>query len=122
MWSSDIRTRASLIKRLTTLTPEALWNLAPWSWATDWFANVGDVISNMTAFAGDNLVLRYGYLMEHSMIEDTYTRNDISAGSFQLITESKRRIKANPFGFGVSWEDLSPFQLSIAAALGLSKS
>lgn len=114
-----------------SLTPEVLWEIAPWSWAVDWFAQVGDVIHNLQARQQDGLVMRYGYLMEHSMVKDTYTRTaglplvggvPLSTNpSFSLITETKKRIRANPFGFGVSWSGLSPFQLSIAAALGLSR-
>jgi hypothetical protein len=112
-----------------SLTPETLWNLAPWSWAVDWFSNTGDVVSNLTDWATDGLVMRYGYLMEHSIVRDTYThtgsgliglKNRVSPLTF--VIETKIRKRANPFGFGVSWNGLSPFQLSIAAALGLSRS
>jgi len=66
--------------------------------------------------------------MEHTIVKDTYTRdpspfkNGAGTGSISLITETKQRVRANPFGFGITWEGLSPFQLSIAAALGISKS
>lgn len=113
------------------LTPDVVWNLSPWSWAVDWFSNVGDVISNVTAWTDDSLVMRYGYLMEHTMVKDTYYRETptpftdkrVHVGNPQLVvtTETKQRIRANPFGFGVSWDSLSPFQLSIAAGLGLSR-
>jgi hypothetical protein len=33
----------------------------------------------------------------------------------------KRRREANPFGFGIGWEDLSPTQLAITAALGITR-
>jgi len=119
-----------------SLTPQTLWNLAPWSWAVDWFANVGDVLANAERFQSGNLVMRYGYLMEHTMIKDTWSLVEHNqfvsttkwkdpppvSGSFSLVSESKLRVKANPFGFGVKWEALSPFQLSIAAALGITRS
>lgn len=113
-----------------TLTPEVLWDLAPWSWAVDWFSNIGDVLNNVSARTTDGLVMKYGYLMEHTIIRDTYTRENPEQfknpesrldGSISLVTETKQRRRANPFGFGVSWEGLSPFQLSIAAALGISR-
>jgi hypothetical protein len=112
------------------LSPEVLWNLAPWSWAVDWFSNFGDVISNISSFATDGLLLRYGYMMEHTIVSDTYTRatsNLFREGggpldSFvTLVTETKMRRKANPYGFGISWNGLSAFQLSILAALGISR-
>jgi len=115
------------------ITPDTLWALTPWSWAADWFSNAGDVISNLSSYTDGGLCMRYGYLMEHTIVTDTYTRETqrpfkapnlgIPADcSLSLVTESKRRIRANPFGFGVSWSGLSPFQISIAAALGLSRS
>lgn len=122
--------QALLAKKLLglSLTPDTLWNLAPWSWAIDWFTNTGDVISNLTDMATDGLVLRYGYIMEHTLHKVTYT---LEGHSYQMssahpapmsfVTETKIRRKANPFGFGVTWSGLSPRQLAILAALGLSR-
>lgn len=110
------------------LTPETLWELSPWSWAIDWFSNLGDVVSNLSDWSTYGLVLQYGYMMEHSIIERTYARpstglkdKSVFANPIVLTTESKRRIKANPFGFGITWEGLNPLQLAIAAALGISR-
>jgi hypothetical protein len=115
----------------TPLSPETLWNLTPWSWAVDWFTNTGDYLHNLNAFAANGLVMRYGYMMEHTIVKHTYThvgasgitgKLDMTVPPLVLVTESKKRVQANPFGFGISWDGLSPFQLSIAAALGLSRS
>jgi hypothetical protein len=122
---------ASIAGRMLSLdlTPENIWNLAPWSWAVDWFSNAGDVLSNVTSFLNGSLVMRYGYLMEHTIITDTYSMrvpwilksSGRTDGHLRLITETKVRRRANPFGFGVSWEGLSPRQLAIAAALGITR-
>lgn len=113
------------------LDPETLWSLAPWSWAVDWFSNVGDVISNITSFIEDGLIMRYGYMMEHTIVSDTYTREythpfwdkSINLDSaVTLVTETKMRRHANPYGFGLTWDALSGFQTSILAALGISRS
>jgi hypothetical protein len=111
------------------LTPNTLWELSPWSWAIDWFSNTGDVISNLTDSKTDGLVLRYGYIMEHTVVRDTYTLSesnlkgsDSKVPPVTLVTETKKRRRANPFGFGISWDGLSPLQLAIAAALGISRS
>jgi len=110
-------------------SPEDLWELAPWSWAVDWFSNTGDVIQNVTSFQIDGTVLAYGYVMEHTIVTDTYTlegvedinHDPIVVPSLTLVTETKVRQVANPYGFGVSWDGLSTFQASILAALGLTK-
>lgn len=128
---SEMSKRAFMVKHMLglRLTPDVAWELAPWSWAADWFTNVGDVLHNITAFASNGLVMRYGYVMEHSFVRDTYafdgetgfTRPTV-VPTLTLVAETKVRRKANPFGFGITWGGLSPFQLSIAAALGLSNS
>jgi len=114
------------------LTPslETIWELVPWSWAVDWFSSAGDVVSNLQSWADDGLVLRYGYLMEHSFIRDTYTfsgptnlqMSDVRPDVISFVTETKLRQKASPFGFGLTWSGLSPRQLAIAASLGITKS
>lgn len=113
----------------TRLDPETLWNLAPWSWAVDWFSNTGDVVSNLTSWAEDGLVMRYGYLMEHSIYRDVYSyesdgtvKEPTGVPPIAFVTETKLRRRANPFGFGLTWDGLSPRQLLIAIALGLTRS
>lgn len=111
------------------LTPRTLWELAPWSWAIDWFSNTGDVVSNLSDFVTGGLVMRYGYVMDHTITTDTYVRpggtglkaNVPVAPPMVLVSETKIRRQAHPFGFGVSWDGLSSFQLSILAALGMSR-
>jgi hypothetical protein len=111
-------------------TPETLWNLTPWSWAADWFSNAGDVISNISDSQRYGLIMPYGYIMVNTIVKRTDTVTGVTLkgtnggrpGSVTLVTESKQRGKANPFGFGVSDGDLDPGQISILAALGLSRS
>jgi len=111
-----------------SLSPEVLWNLAPWSWAVDWVSNAGDVFSNLSDWSQDGLVLRYGYIMEHVTMSSTFTHTGTKFSSGHNVQplvysiEWKKRRKANPFGFGVSWEGLSPRQIAIATALGITRS
>jgi len=115
----------------TNITPEVLWNLAPWSWAADWFANTGDVLNNLTQFSQNDFAMRYGYIME------TKTSSIVCQGSQQLNTfsgaleshyayrkftaTSMVRVPASPFGFGITSADFSPRQLAISAALGINR-
>lgn len=132
-WADSSSDRIALAKRLLgiDLNPDVVWNLAPWSWAVDWFASVGDVIANASAISADGLVLRYGYIMEHSIVRDRYQfvgptglvsghkgRPDV----LDLIHEVKLRRSATPFGFGLNLETLSSRQKAIIAALGISRS
>jgi hypothetical protein len=119
----------------TSLTPDVLWELAPWSWAIDWFVDAGDVIHNLTSMSLYGLIMRYGYIMETKTITTTYRQVDtgfsskfvkLQPGSPPIPTLrieqcSKVRGVANPFGFGLLWDDLSPTQLAIAAACGITR-
>lgn len=112
------------------LTPEVVWNLAPWSWAIDWVANAGDVISNVTDYLQDGFVMRYGYMMETTTVTDTYTLLGFAAKNQQtspplktaLSTIVKKRVKASPFGFGLTYDGFDDRQKSIIAALAISQS
>jgi len=114
----------------TRLTPELLWNLAPWSWAVDWFTNMGDVIHNISRLGSDGLVMQYGYAMRHnSSVEyhrGRYSFSD-SKGTHsgtvarEIGSEYKKRVRANPYGFGIDDSTLTGIQLAILAALGLTR-
>jgi len=112
-----------------TLTPDVLWNLTPWSWATDWALNTGDVLTNVSDFAQHGLIMQYGYLMETTITRVTYSLRGlvlygipvrVPDATFEVITKS--RTGANPFGFGITWDGLSSTQAAIAVALGISRS
>lgn len=110
------------------LDPDVLWELAPWSWAVDWVSNTGDVIHNLSEMALNGLVMRYGYVMEETktittarIIESRLKPAFLnSVPASRRIATSKCRRPANPFGFGLTWEGLSPTQLAIAAACGIT--
>lgn len=113
-------------------TPSLLWEVMPWSWLVDWGANVGDVLSNLSANAVDNLVADYAFLMtkrtftrrveESTVLWDSYaqTWKTISAKA-EFVSTVKLRERASPFGFGLVPGSLSGRQASILGALGISR-
>lgn len=109
------------------LTPNTVWQVTPWTWAANWFSNAGDIVNNVSDWSTDGLVLKWGYIMEHTIREDTYTLDGPTrfkaghpfARPISLFYERKRRLRATPFGFQLHWPDFSPRQLAITAALGL---
>ena len=110
------------------VTPELLWELTPWSWAADWFANTGDVIHNLSAFGNDSLVMRWGYIMCHYTCRDTYLAEGVSlkgnaSGPLTqtFVTDVKKRVKATPYGFGLDTGTFSERQWAILGALGISR-
>jgi hypothetical protein len=112
----------------TTITPDVLWELTPWSWAVDWFTNAGDVINNVTNFSQFGLIMQYGYMMEtySTKILNTLDRSGLLGHEDQVpppssaTIVSKVRREANPFGFGLSNSSLSLEQIAIAAAVGIT--
>jgi hypothetical protein len=132
----DARARAALFGVLPTA--ELLWNVLPWSWLIDWFSNVGDVISNISPNAVDNLVAEYSFIMKHTRVDQLaqaccYSAAPASGSIYQYRgfdgafwsrrrTEIKVRVGGgNPFGFGFKAGDLTNRQLGILAALGMSR-
>lgn len=111
------------------LSPDVLWELAPWSWLVDWKFGIGVTLSNATRFSEDGLVLRYGYLMcrdSTSMVAiappcKTDLGWEIPASQIQLRSERKARYRATPYGFGVNIGGLKDSQWAILAALGMTK-
>jgi hypothetical protein len=100
------------------ITPETLWNVGPWSWAIDWKTDVGDVIHNQSNLGQDGLVLVYGYVM-HEMRSDTYSESPYG-GQYEGYHYCRREA-STPFGFGVNMSNLTTRQVSILAALGLTR-
>lgn len=112
------------------ITPAILWELAPYSWLSDWLWNLGDVLSNVSKFQEDSLVLRYGYTMATARTDHTVSirgiklRSGYAYGPIDTIYTNivKKRIKASPYGFSLSPDGLSDRQKAILAALLASKS
>lgn len=114
-------------------SPSLLWELTPWSWLLDYFANTGDVLSNIAGNAADNLVADYAYVMSTVSVDRTIyaSQNMIFDSGPQVPTTVdatctygqtvKRRSSASPFGFGLKPGDLSGSQAAILSALGLSR-
>jgi hypothetical protein len=110
----------------TSVTPDVLWNLSPWSWGVDWFANTGDVIHNMSVLSNDTLVLLYGYSMRSDVVERTSVGTSSVNGktyTSKLVTTStvKQRRPANPYGFGSGGLALTPSRVAIVTALLASR-
>lgn len=135
--SSQWTRRAKLALFGALPTPELIWEVLPWSWLVDWFSNVGDIMSNISPNAVENLVTLYSFTMRHDTTTVDYqvdtTWNGVSNGVFSMapgsetfrlrvVTETKLRLGGgNPYGLDVSFGDLSGYQVGILAALGISR-
>jgi hypothetical protein len=132
--------RRRLMAKLFGAQPDlnTLWQLTPWSWAVDWVSDAGSFVKNLQNLISYGTILRYGYVMEKTTTTDTFTAGEpvlpvlaINESSFKapnpavspvvLRVTTKKRIQANPFGFGLSWDGLSSVQQAIVAALGITR-
>jgi len=108
---------------------EVLWQVAPWSWLSDWFNSIGSIIDVNNSIANDNLVVQYGYLMRSSRYVRTWNHSGIKFAlsgdtgplRSQYIRTKKERVRATPYGFGINPGALSEQQWAILIALGLTK-
>jgi len=109
-----------------SLNPSLLWNLTPWSWAVDWFSNTGDIINNISNYVRAGQVMQYGYIMEENesfveMTMDSSGYEEVDAPApIRSKCVSKVRQPATPYGFGIDLSKLTPTQIAITAALGIT--
>ncbi len=132
--SDDIWSKLKVAEQLankllgTRLTPEVLWELTPFSWLADWYANIGTIVSNASHIGEDGLVLNYGYLMHQRDVETIYVLPDFgftaatrSEWRTSYKTVEKHRYRATPYGFARNPESFNGKQWAILGALGLTK-
>lgn len=122
------------LDRVIGLSPNSVnvYELTPWSWLFDWFVDLRSQLDLAQLAFDDNLVINYGYAMEHtnrSVVCKTELAGaapvgGVSFASTYLGFERKRRIRANPYGFvgQTGSQGWNPFRWSILAALGISRS
>lgn len=111
------------------LDPAAAWNLLPWSWLVDWFTNADDVLTNASQAMYDQLVWWYGYIMETTIRDVTYTMlggpvwkdgQEVHPLWQRIVYTTKQRYESTPFGFGVELGNLDARQFAILASLGIT--
>jgi hypothetical protein len=123
--------RRKTIRKLygLSITPEAAWELIPWSWLIDYFCNAGDIFANLSGGGRYvDAVAKYAYVMcmTERSVEQTNSFTDKRGNRYTArvkdVNSYKTRVSATAFGFGMEGGSLSPSQLAILAALGLSRS
>lgn len=111
------------------LDPVLVWKVTPWSWLADWFTNAGDAIQRAQDWATDQLVSKYFYLMHRRrrffVLNARFKTIDGKQHSyfwFRSADIKRRMVADSPFEFSLDGGDLSPRQLAILGALGISRS
>lgn len=126
-WTKKIRSRIYGFRP----TPSVVYNAMPWTWLADYFTGLGDFIDSTSGGVEDQLITDYFFVMSHmewGMSTEASQSVMVGEDAEQTVTSTKThkwviksRVPASPFGFGVKDSDLSPKQVAILGALGLSK-
>lgn len=129
----DWRWKTSMYARILggNPSPATVWNAIPWSWLTDWFSNIGDVLENIDYTVADRLFAESAFLMQRRF--DSYRRTSYGdyytpdgsiisvSASTSFTRDSKVRTIIDPFGPSATSGGLSGLQASILGAIGLSR-
>lgn len=121
------------IQRMLTIygmriSPSNIYRATPWTWLIDWFTNVSDHFDWLTDVAVDSIAANYLYLncRKETVWKFSQTLPFRDPGAKTLVWERKlwtneRKGANSPFGFSLSWENLTPRQLVILGALGITR-
>jgi len=109
------------------VSPANIYRATPWTWALDWVSSVGEHVSYLNDILVDSVQAKYLYLVQ-TQVEKRKIRQVLptTAGPVTLewtrVIETKQRQEAgSPLDFNLTWDQLTPRQLAIAGALGISR-
>jgi hypothetical protein len=130
-WGGLGSVRRQLALHGLRVSPSNIYKAVPWSWLVDWLTPVGHDLQALQDAEFDQLVAKYLYTTTHSVQTVEFQQyipfNSLSGGPRTLTwtrkMESKQRKGiSSPYGFGLTWDNLSPKQIAILAALGITRS
>lgn len=112
------------------LTPSVAWELTPFSFAVDWFVDVGGILAYQEAIARDNLVAGlsgYTSYTECTTVARGFTKSwesrsayiSVSGGS-SASSVHRKSTRSSGSAYGSSGGVLSPTRTAILGALGTS--
>lgn len=120
--------RRAQIEAGLRVSPSNIYKATPWTWAIDWFTHFGQNVDVMNDAILDSVVFKYLYLMHHRLETITLKQRlplkdlgDVTLSWSRVIDVKQRRESDTPYGFGLSWSGLSPKQIAILAALGVTR-
>lgn len=129
-WGGLGSVRRQLALHGLRVSPSNIYKAVPWSWLIDWLTPVGHDLQVLQDQQFDNLVAKYLYATTHSTLELEFKQfvpfNAASGGPRTLtwtrtLQSKQRKGIDSPFGFGLTWDSLSPKQWAILAALGITR-
>jgi len=110
------------------INPSNVYKATPWSWAADWVSNLGDHVDHLNDILSDSIACEYAFVTRHTRRVRRFVQKlPFASGTVTLIFDrlvdvKQRKGALSPYGFDLSLSDLSLKQLTIAGALGISRS
>jgi len=128
----DYHTMWKAIRRYLTvygvrINPSTIWSVLPWAWLVSWVTNIGKHVQTLTDTMFDSITASNFYVMR----KYDYTRTVKVLHPFidgQLLLEFPRHVKtkqrdpaSSSYGFSLTDDMLSPRQLAIVGAIGVTR-
>lgn len=109
------------------ISPANIYKATPWSWAADWVSKAGDHVNHLNDILVDSIASKYCFAMQRQtrirkLVQVLPFRSGTVCLEFERIVQTKeRREGTSPYGFGLTLANLTPRQIAIAGALGVSR-
>jgi hypothetical protein len=109
------------------VSPWHVWQSVPWTWLADWVSNLGNYVERLSDTYEDQVAAAYFFITAKKHIERRLEislpfASGLKTLSFKKSFSSTQRVSADsPYGFNLTWENLTPKRLAILSALGISK-
>lgn len=122
---NDMKRQATLYG--LRISPSNVYKATPWTWAIDWVSNFGDQVDKANDMLVDSIAAKYLFVMQAQIRTRVFTQyipfvsGPVTLQFTRVIETKQRREGLSPFGFSLSLANLTPRQLAIAGALGVSR-
>lgn len=109
------------------VNPYHIWQATPWTWLVDWVTNIGSYIQRFSDDLEDEVAAAYFFITARCTVERIFTiklpfYSGLETLQFKRRFISHQRVSADsPYGFSLSWDNLTPRRLAILAALGITR-
>jgi len=109
------------------MSPSNLYKAYPWTWALDWVSNAGATVDRYSGMLADTMATKYFFVTQRKkrgrkmVITLPFHSGAVSLECFHFVETKQREEATNPYDFSLAWENLSPRQFAISAALGITR-
>jgi hypothetical protein len=109
------------------INPSNVYKATPWTWAADWISDAGRYVDRVNDYLVDSVACKYLYITErktktrHYSVSVPFGNVTLNAEWKMVLSTHDRAEGSSPYGFDLTLANLTPRQLAIAGALGLTR-